>query len=104
MPLYRSAYGTAFGRGGVSENTWLENMYNAQDVCPYFGIYNDSAANAGYTPAGTDPSWAFYDDLHIWRKPQIWLNSPDPSSYHPATSNTLAFGSPIESKAHDEGV
>jgi len=69
-----SAYGTSYGRTGSGINTWLENMYGASGVCPYFNLYGDN----------TDPSWAFYEDFHLWRKPQAFLEPRAPS--------TLAFG------------
>jgi len=69
-----SAYGTSYGRSGSSVNTWLTNMYEAEGVCPHYNLYGD----------GTDPSWAFYEDLHLWRKPQVWLE--------PRVNGTLAFG------------
>jgi len=69
-----SAYGTVYGRSGSGSNTWLENMYDSDGVCPYYNLYGD----------GTDPWWAFYEDLHLWRKPQTFLEPRFPS--------TLAFG------------
>lgn len=69
-----SAYGTSYGRSGSGANTWLTNMYYSADVCPSWNLEG----------GGTDPSWAFYEDLHLWRKPQIWLQ--------PRAPGTLAFG------------
>lgn len=68
------AYGTAYGRGGSNANTWLTNMYGQSEwppeeiedspVCKDYNYYNDS----------TDPYWAFYEDVHLWRKPAVFLN------------------------------
>ncbi len=96
-----SAYQTAFGRGGASANTWLENMcarpatcrfrlaacrtrlaarrrYSDPLICPNFDVYND----------GTDPWWAVYPDVHIWRLPQVTRESlaqrTPPSPLHAA--------------------
>jgi hypothetical protein len=41
---------------------------------PPGGLYNDS----------TDPAFAFYEDFHLWRKPQVFLL--------PRGQYTLAFG------------
>jgi len=69
-----SAYGTAYGRSGSGANTWLTNMYESPGVCPNYNLYLD----------GTDPEWAFYDDLHLWRRPQVFLLPRNPAE--------LAFG------------
>jgi len=71
-----SAYGTSYGRSGSSANTWLTNMYGNGEtgVCPYWNLYGD----------GVDPWFMFYEDLHLWRKPQVWLE--------PRDGTTLAFG------------
>jgi len=68
-----SAYGTALGRGGVSANTWLENMYEAAGVCPHYNDYGD----------GTNPPEHFWEDFHLWRKPQVTLM--------PRSASDLAF-------------
>jgi len=73
-----SAYGTLLGRCGTNANTWLENMYTATGICPYFNATGD----------GTDPGWAFYEDLHLWRQPQVWLTP----RYPVGNTQYLAFG------------
>lgn len=64
-----SAYGTALGRGGVSANTWLENVYAADGVCLHYNEYGD----------GTNPAQYFWEDFHLWRKPQVYLLPRNPS-------------------------
>jgi hypothetical protein len=93
------AYGTAYGRGGLIANTWLTNLYQAPGVCPY-GPFGEGYTRAEMCPAdptscdggfyndGTDPFFAFYDDFHLWRKPQVFLEP----RFSPG-ANTLAFGS-----------
>merc|ERR1712110_722790 len=61
-------------RPSQAELPWLKNMYEATGVCPHCNLYNDSV----------DPSWAFYEDFHLWRKPQVFLA--------PRSTSTLAFG------------
>ena len=58
-----SAYNTPWGRAGANANTWLENLYADPAICPHFNAYDDR----------TDPWWAFYEDFHLWRKPQQTL-------------------------------
>jgi len=72
-----SAYGTALGRSGASANTWLTNMYQSTGVCPLWNLYNDSV----------DPGFAFYEDYHLWRKPQVFLEPR-----YPPGINSLSFG------------
>jgi len=72
-----SAYGTSVGRSGSAAQMWLPNMYASAGVCPQWNLYNDSV----------DPSWAFYDDFHLWRKPQVYLEPR-----YPADFDYLSFG------------
>lgn len=39
---------------------------------------------------GTDPWWAFYEDLHLWREPAQWLYPRWPKGL--AHTEYLAFG------------
>lgn len=38
-----SAYGTLLGRCGQNSNTWLENMYAANGICPQFNATGEVA-------------------------------------------------------------
>ena len=53
-------------------------------MCPYGPNSAIGYAPNGFYNDSTDPYWAFYEDLHLWRKPQVFLE--------PRSSTTLAFG------------
>lgn len=73
-----SAYGGDYGRCGVSSRMWLENMYDNPKVVPHFNATGD----------GSDPPWAFYEDFHLWRRPQVYLEP----RYAAGDFSNIAFG------------
>jgi len=78
---YWSAYSSGVGRSGTFANTWLSNMYSSKGVCPYWNISGD----------GTDPWYRFYQDYHLWRKPNTLLR--DPVTDELLLPSTIATGS-----------